>query len=694
MSGQIKKEFEPRFSETVNGNMTMIANNVLSRHATNDYDGTAGNHDFDNNVFVDIDNDNSTFNSSRATLVDPVSATKCLTIKKAFLYWAAADKEEDNSNDEPNWNYNQVKLMLPSQGSYTTITADDVIYRGRDEHFVNDPYICFKDITTQVKNLSDPFGTYQIANVRAKEGELTGHGGGNVGTSGGWEIVFIYENPTFPKKNITIFDGYAHVTSSENNFNILFDGFLTVPTGDVNTSVLIGGLEGDRDLKNDKLQIRNTNNNWVNISTGNRPSDNFFNSKITKDGSDFTDRSPKSLNTLGFDAAVFELDNSNNSIIDNNQTSATMRLTSDQETYGLFLLGLAVDVWEPNMSPIVLQTNFGTNTTVSSNDNINFSFDVENNGNDDAVNLVVTTQIPEEVDFIEANVPNGVSYTYNNGLLTFTVNDDSLTEINASGFSIAFKLKVKEKCYFITTKCSDSFQIQLQASYNGVMNPAEDTVVSSSGTDNCGIGNNLPNVFTINQPAEIDWLTGPNDLDRTISCEDTQGLADAQNLAPQLDDCNVTPIKTTGQFEQSNTCPSNGTYTNTWVYTDICGRTTSTFTQTITIQDNTAPVLASAPADITVECIEDVPAMIDLAYTDNCDANGTVTGVDSTLNGNACGGTITRTWNVSDACGNPAVEVSQTITIQDNTAPVLASAPADITVECIEDVPAMIDLAY
>ena len=377
MSAQIKKTFEPRFSETVNGNVTMIANNMLSRHATNAYNGSSGNHDFNDNVFVDIDGDNSTFNSSNATLTNPEPTASCLVIKKAYLYWAAADKEEDDPSNEPNWNYNQVKLMLPGIGTYSTLTADDVIYRGRDDngdgntndHFVNDPYICYKDITNQVQGLISPFGIYQIANVRAKEGALTGHNGGTVGTSGGWEIVFIYENPTFPKKNITIFDGYAHVTSSVNNFEIDFNGFQTVPTGNVNTNIVIGGLEGDRDLNDDRLQIKNVANNWVDISTPNRPADNFFNSKITKDGADFTARTPASLNTLGFDAGVFLLDNTNNSIIANNQSSATIRMTSDQETYGLFLLGLAVDVWEPNVSPIVLQTNIGATTTVNENRN-------------------------------------------------------------------------------------------------------------------------------------------------------------------------------------------------------------------------------------------------------------------------------------------------------------------------------------
>ena len=131
--------FKPRFSEAVNGNVTLIANNVLSRKKTTSYTGSDGNHDFSNNVFVDIDNDNTTFNSSSANFVNPEPSLSCLTIKKAYIYWAAADMEEDNSNDEPNWNYNQIKLQLPGSSSYQTINADEVFFRGRTTHYVNDP---------------------------------------------------------------------------------------------------------------------------------------------------------------------------------------------------------------------------------------------------------------------------------------------------------------------------------------------------------------------------------------------------------------------------------------------------------------------------------------------------------------------------------------------------------------------------
>ncbi|MFT4601428.1 MAG: hypothetical protein ACI857_001608, partial [Arenicella sp.] len=130
-----------------------------------------------------------------------------------------------------------------------------------------------------------------------------------------------------------------------------------------------------------------------------------------------------------------------------------------------------------------------------------------------------------------------------------------------------------------------------------------------------------------------------------------------------------------------------GAVTRTYRITDDCNNTVEV-TQVITIDDTTDPVFAAAPAALTVECIGDVPAMTNLAYTDNCDANNNVAGVDGALVGGTCGGTITRTWTYTDVCGNVGT-ATQVITIDDTTDPVFAAAPGAVTVECIGDVPAM-----
>src|SRR5690606_9268983 len=120
--------------------------------------------------------------------------------------------------------------------------------------------------------------------------------------------------------------------------------------------------------------------------------------------------------------------------------------------------------------------------------------------------------------------------------------------------------------------------------------------------------------------------------------------------------------------------------------TDACNNTSSV-SQTITVSDTTAPVAPAAPADVTYECITDVPAAGSLTATDNCGGDITVTGVDAVNNADACNVIITRTWTFTDACNNTS-SVSQTITVTDTTAPVAPAAPADVTYECITDVPA------
>jgi len=336
MFSQLKEPFASRYSETLKGDITVIANNTVSLNSMQPYNGQLNNNVVDM-VYVDIDTDPTTFNSSSANLRNPITNMQCLTVRKAFIYWAASDLAEvvngQTIDNQPDWDYRQVKLRVPGQADYSLITAQDVIYRGRDELFSNDPYICVTDITELVTDLAVPFGTYQVANVEGKIGRLAEHGLPNstTGVSGGWQIVFIYEAPSLSLKNFSIFDGYAHVTRDRNTFPVSFDGFQTVPNGPVRADIAIGALEGDRGILGDRLQIRNTGGLFEDITTSSRPADNFFNSRITvrQPGDDnFTDRNPASTNTLGFDSALFPLRNPGNTVIANNQTSATLRLTS------------------------------------------------------------------------------------------------------------------------------------------------------------------------------------------------------------------------------------------------------------------------------------------------------------------------------------------------------------------------------
>ena len=689
-NAQVQKALTPRYNESLRGDFIIIANNMISRNATANYDGLRDNQDYRDNVYVDIDNDASTFNSSSAVFENPEPSLTCLLIKKVYLYWAATDKEQDNGDDnQPNWNFNDVKLILPGETNYTTVTADDIIYRGRDTHFSNDPYVCVKDITDRVNALSSPYGNYQLANIEGKKDELQEHFGVQSGPAGGWEIVFVYESPYLPARNITLFDGYAHVTRNVNNFDIDFNGFLTVPFGQVNADMLIGVLEGDRNLLDDQLQIVDVSNTYVNLSTPLRDANNFFNSKITVNGSDFLNRIPASSNTTGFDASVFYLDNPGNSIIANNQTSATIRMTSSAETYGLFLLGLSVEVWEPDLAPIYLTHN--TVNAIESPDNVlNFNMNFANTGNDHVRNLELSATLPPQVLFESAsNLPAGVTYTFNNAtnVLTFYY-QDGLMDVGDPALDIEFNLKVNNECYFLENNCDLSFTIQFEANYNGATNPTPQTDYSSASTNQCIP--NEPLIVNVQQPL-IDWATPLQSLNRTIECNDTIAFNDAGLLEPMLDKCVFILNKTVGTFVQDANCSNSGTYTNTWSFDADCSNPIPDYVQVITVVDTSAPTFVETlPSDMTVQC-DTTPVAENLTATDNC-GTATVTlsevRTDGSCNSNY---TLTRTWTATDSCGN-ATTHTQTITVEDSSPPSFVEVlPVDITVEC-DNIPAPANL--
>jgi hypothetical protein len=132
-------------------------------------------------------------------------------------------------------------------------------------------------------------------------------------------------------------------------------------------------------------------------------------------------------------------------------------------------------------------------------------------------------------------------------------------------------------------------------------------------------------------------------------------------------------------------CPT--IITRTWTAVDACGNEV-THTQTITVDDQTAPVFnEELPADAEYECLDEVPAAAELTATDNCDGDVDVN-FEETVEGE-CPTIITRTWTAVDACGNEVTH-TQIITVHDVTDPVI-TCPEDITVEAESAEGAIVD---
>ncbi len=128
-------------------------------------------------------------------------------------------------------------------------------------------------------------------------------------------------------------------------------------------------------------------------------------------------------------------------------------------------------------------------------------------------------------------------------------------------------------------------------------------------------------------------------------------------------------------------CPDGYSLQRVWTATDDCGNQDMQ-TQLISVEDQTAPILAGVPADVTVEC-DAIPSPASPTATDNCDTDVEITYVETRIDGGLCpdGYSLQRVWTATDNCGNQDMQ-TQLISVEDQTAPILAGVPADVTVEC------------
>jgi len=198
--------------------------------------------------------------------------------------------------------------------------------------------------------------------------------------------------------------------------------------------------------------------------------------------------------------------------------------------------------------------------------------------------------------------------------------------------------------------------------------------------DNCGnvttgvqtltFEDNTPPTFTL--PA--DWT---EDKDATCSYD-----ADPDNTGYPTefwDNCDADPTVTYEDADGTPSCPDETVILRTWKIEDNCGNVT-TGTQIITFEDNNPPTF-TAPADITVYKDENCEYVVTVDITgdvedeaDNCTELLEATFEDAYVTpADACDGltVIERTWSLVDDCGNEAANQVQTITIEDNTPPVV-----------------------
>jgi hypothetical protein len=349
---QVTTPFEVRFETYLQGNATMISNQIINRtsgrtgpnFAYNDRTKNSKLNDEFDMGYIDIDDDPKTFSSSEATL----SLTEVNTKKIVYagLYWAAtypynAGKRdrfwEFQVTDSKRESTEDIFIKLPGDSHYREVKGE-LLFDGKKQPMLKNtaPYVAYADITTWVKELQNPNGSYTVANVRATQGKIPG------GSAGGWLIYFVYEDPNDTAKFIVSYDGFAGITARPHEID--FSGFKVLPKGQVRAQLGVAALEGDATLDGDQLEIKtDRSQEYVSLTHPLKPELNFFNSSLILHDNHFTQRKPASLNTLGFDTSLFEIENNNNGLIDNQTQKVTLKLKTNGDNYHFFWTAFMVE---------------------------------------------------------------------------------------------------------------------------------------------------------------------------------------------------------------------------------------------------------------------------------------------------------------------------------------------------------------
>lgn len=231
-----------------------------------------------------------------------------------------------------------------------------------------------------------------------------------------------------------------------------------------------------------------------------------------------------------------------------------------------------------------------------------------------------------------------------------------------------------------TDACDDDVEISYTSSVTPGSCPGAFTLVRTwSATDDCG------NTSTCEQTIVVDDTTPPViscPADVTLDCP-ADTTAATNGTATATDACDNNPTISYSDIVTAGSCNGIFMVEREWTATDACGNS-MTCTQTLTIEDNTAPAIV-CPADMTLDCPADTTVANTQMATATDACNTPIITYSDVVTQGSCPNTfsVVRTWVATDPCGNSS-SCDQLIDVVDVTAPTI-TCPADTILPCGAD---------
>ena len=306
---------------------------------------------------------------SSAVLLLPPGAE----ITHAFLYWGAqlAIAGADST----------VELGRP--GFLDTELAADACYVSADGS-----YVCSVDVSELVTDLGP--GLYRVAGVKVRpflhlfDEEVFA----------AWWMVVVYERPFDTLRSIGVYEGLDAVRPLQ-PCEAALEGFVVPTTGVAGTLGLVG-LAGDHDVLGDQVLLAD----WP-LGDAQNPFDDFFNGTRSAFGfpvsvaGDLPRLSGLPASTSGLDLDVLDI----SSRLDPLQTFVPLTVTTAADTLLLATAVVSVTTAAPDLSIVETWEDLNDGACVPG-DIIEYTIEVTNVGNDAAVEVVLTDELPAGVTFV------------------------------------------------------------------------------------------------------------------------------------------------------------------------------------------------------------------------------------------------------------------------------------------------------
>ncbi|MDN5803832.1 MAG: hypothetical protein L0H26_04465, partial [Microlunatus sp.] len=386
----VRSAFDQVYTTDDNGAISIVGNSQMTctatvRNCTSARSGSGSS--INNNSFVmsfiDADSAPATTNSTSADLALPAGSE----VLYARLVWGTR-MMAGGSGSAATGSPAAAKFRAPGASAYTTITAGKLVRPGLTGATDADPYQAGLDVTATVRAAGS--GTYWFANLVGATGSAR---------FGGWSLIVAYRNPSLPLRNLTVFDGYADITTespANSSVTATVSGFLTPAAGTVNATVGLVAWEGDLGTTGDTLRFNNTT-----LSDAQRPSNNTFSSRISNFGSANADRNPSYSNNLGVDMGRV----SANGVLSNGQTSADVRVSTSGDYIYLGALTTEIDLYTPSFVGVSKSVvNLNGNSPAKIGDTLEYRLSFTNSGQDFADAVVVSDPLPAGVAYVPGSL--------------------------------------------------------------------------------------------------------------------------------------------------------------------------------------------------------------------------------------------------------------------------------------------------